>query len=239
MPDIERSIKQNLSLSGMAYSPIFAEQIAEQRGKVGVDIGKYLANLGQTRATTGINTLSNLYTTAENRGINSLNARLGIDPYSTFSPYAETDINQSNAQVEADYAAALEKAKANYQQAMSKYQQGQSKVSGISSILGAGLGALATIPTGGVINPWTGAAIGGAIGGATSPLFGGGTSPVSFGDALSIAQAYPRGKKATTGQVKSVSPSSSQYGNYDILKLIGELNSFAQNSGNNYPWAMY
>lgn len=202
IPDIERSIKQNLSLSGMAYSPILAEQIAEQRGKVGVDIGKYLSDLGQTRATTGINTLGNLYNTAENRAINALNARLGIDPYSTFSPYAETDITQQNKQIEANYAAALKKAQADYKNAMSKYQQGQAKIGGLSSLAGAGIGALLTIPTGGVINPWTGATIGGALGGTAGSLFGGGTSPISFGDALSIAQAYPGTSK--TGKVQSI-----------------------------------
>lgn len=202
MPDIERSIKQNLSLSGMAYSPILAKQIAEQRGKVGVDIGQYLANLGQTRATTGINTLGNLFNTAENRGINSLNARLGIDPYSTFSPYAEADISQQNAQAEANYAAALEKAQADYKNAMSKYQSGGAKTAGIGSLIGMGLGAIAAPFTGGLSMLPALVGMGGALGGTAGSLFGGGASPISFGDALSIAQAYPGTSK--TGKVQNV-----------------------------------
>ena len=109
MPDIERSLKHNLSLSGMAYSPILSKQIAEQRGKVGFDVGSYLSNLGQERATY------------------SLAQRLGIDPASVYGPHLETDVRQSGLQAEGDYDQALMQAQVNYNDELRRAQEGQSK----------------------------------------------------------------------------------------------------------------
>lgn len=196
MPDIERSIKQNLSLSGMEYSPILSEQIAEQRGKIGVDIGSILANLGQTRATTGINTLQNLYGTAEQRAINSLNARMGIDPYNVSGPYANVTMGQSNQQAQLDYEASVARAQADYQNALAKSKEKQSKVTSLMMIGGAALGAVtgglgAGLVAGGMSiggGALLGAGIGAGTGAVASPLFGGGQSPISFSDALAMSQ---------------------------------------------------
>jgi hypothetical protein len=117
MPDVERSIKQNLSLSGIESSPVLASLIGTQRGNLGVSIGEYLSNLGNTRAT------------------NSLNARMGIDPYSTYGNYLNTDTNQSNLNNKITYQNALE----NYN-ATQANQEALSSM--ISSLFGTGVNAL-------------------------------------------------------------------------------------------------
>lgn len=84
MPDLEKSISHNLSKSGFAYSPQLAEQIAKARGQVGVDVGKYLSDLGQRRAELGINLAGNQATQAQGREADLTNlgqrwAELGIN----------------------------------------------------------------------------------------------------------------------------------------------------------------
>ena len=96
MPDIEKSIKHNLSLSGMASSPILSRQIARERGQVGYDVGKWLSDQGNQRAQY------------------SLGSRLAIDPASVYGPYLNTDTGQSNSQAQYDYDAAQQQAQANY-----------------------------------------------------------------------------------------------------------------------------
>jgi hypothetical protein len=124
MPDVERSIKQNLSLSGMANSPILASQIATQRGNLGVSIGEYLSNLGNTRAT------------------NSLQARLGIAPADVYGPYLNTDINQSNTQTGADYETAMANAINDYnnEMQMKGWEKGLSKMFSIADPGGSYMG---------------------------------------------------------------------------------------------------
>lgn len=128
-PDTESKIKQALSLSGMAYSPVLASKLGEEYGNLATQIGTYLSDLGNTRAT------------------NSLNARLGIDPSSTYSTYLNTDINQSNTQTSSDYQNALLKAQIDYQNAMAEYEQEQAKTSSLFGLGGGTLGAI-------VLGPW-------------------------------------------------------------------------------------
>lgn len=124
VPDLERSIKQNLSLSGMAYSPILAQQIAKARGQVGYDVGTYLANQGNTRAT------------------NSLNARLGIDPFNdVYGNYLKTDLNQTNAQADLQNQFNQAQALSDYQNALNKYNKQQQlyKTIGMLSPIGGAI----------------------------------------------------------------------------------------------------
>ena len=174
-PDTERQIKQALSLSGMEYSPILAEQLGESRGRIATDIGEYLSNLGQSRAQY------------------SLQSRLGIDPQGVSGPYAQTTMNQSNQQAQLDYEASVARAQADYQNALAKSKEKQSKVTALMTIggiaLGAATGGLGWIGAGGLMAAGVGAGLGGAIGGLASPLFGGGQSPISFSDALAMSQS--------------------------------------------------
>ena len=161
MPDVESSIKHNLALSGMSYSPAMANLISQRRGELGVDIGEYLSNLGNARAQY------------------SLSSRLGIDPSSMVSDYA----NQL------------------YNNALAREQYNASRKGGgsiLTSLLGAGLGALFALPTGGMSVPM-GAALGGALGGIGGSLFGGGGSPIDLGTALSVGQLFPSTGTTTTG----------------------------------------
>jgi len=162
MPDLERSIKHNLSLSGTINSPLLADQIAKARGQVGFDVGSYLSNIANQRALT------------------SLNSRLNISPESIINPFIETGMNQANKQADLSYQGALMQAQADYQNAMQKYNQSNAKRALIGSVLGGVAGSFS--------GPG-GAAMGSSIGGT---LAGGGAaqSPVSFGDALSIYQAF-------------------------------------------------
>jgi hypothetical protein len=119
MPDVERSIKQNMSLSGLSNSPILAEMIGKERGNLGVSIGEYLSNLGNTRAT------------------NSLNARLNIAPADVYGPYLNTDINQSNMQTNANYETAMANALNNYNKGQ-QLTQNELAASKVMSILDPG-----------------------------------------------------------------------------------------------------
>jgi hypothetical protein len=100
----------------MEYSPQLASTLGKEYGNLGTNIGKYLSDLGNTRASM------------------SLSARLGIDPYSTYSPYLNTDIGQSNSQANANYQYALQKAQADYNDALKHYQNRQAKYKTIGSI---------------------------------------------------------------------------------------------------------
>jgi len=172
-PDVERSIKHNLSLSGIESSPILAQQVGRARGELGVDIGNILAQLGQRRAEQ------------------SLTSRLGIDPFGgILSPLAGADLAQSNFRQQNLVNLALQEAQADFQRRQQEAQQRSSGISSLSSLIGSGLG-LAAAPFTGGLSLAGGAALGGALGGAASPLFGGGQSPFGLGDALSVIQAFP------------------------------------------------
>lgn len=201
-PDMERTIKQGLSLSGMESSPILAEQLGEARGKVGFDIGSYLSNLANERAQY------------------SLAQRLGIDPTQMTQPYVNVNQTQSNQQAEYQFQVDLQKAQADYQNALNKAKQKASMISTIGTMggagLGAGLGALLALPTGGMsllAGAGYGALAGGVGGGMASSLFGGGESPVSMSDALSmyssLGKATPVGLPTSGGGV-----STGQFLNY-------------------------
>ena len=160
MPDIERSIKHNLSLSGIESSPALASLIARERGTLGVDIGQYLSNLANERARY------------------SLMSRMGIDPYSVISPYLGTSEQQSNLQSQYNYQNDLLRAQEQFRQSQERAAGKGAKRSVLSTLAGGGIGFLLGGPPG--------AMLGASLGGMASPLFGGTTSPIDFGDALSV-----------------------------------------------------
>lgn len=167
-PDTEESIKHGLSLSGLDSSPILASMLGKARGGIETQIGQYLSDLGNTRAT------------------NSLNARLGIDPMSLVSPYVSTGMSQGNAQASLDYNYQQQLAQAAYQQALAKQQQSQGMFGSLASLGGAGLGALLAAPTGGM-SLGMGALLGGLGGQAVAPLFGGASNPSSTSTLAQLA----------------------------------------------------
>lgn len=151
-PDMEAYLGNALSRSGIESSPVYAETLGRERGRLGFDIGSYLSNQGNERAN------------------NSLNARLGIDPIaSLIGPYANTGANQSNAQAGMDYGYAQDIANRDYQMATNKFNQGQGMRSTMATIGGGGLGFMLGGPAG--------AAYGAAIGSTAAPLFGGSSNP--------------------------------------------------------------
>mgnify|MGYP003393843087 CR=1 FL=1 len=152
-PDVQKSIMNNLSLSGLSSSPVLANTLARQQGNLETNIGSYLADQANNRAT------------------NSLTARLGIDPMSMITPYvntgqqqgnnqanlfsnylnnfATTGMNQGNAQAQMQNDYQQQLAQAQYQQQVNKYNQ-----------------QMALAKTIGMISPIGGAIYGGISGGA-------------------------------------------------------------------------
>ena len=159
MPDLETSIKHNLSLSGIASSPILAQQIAKARGNVGYDIGSFLSNQGNQRAQY------------------SLDSRMGIDPMSMVTPFVNTGMQQSQAQ--ANYQSQYDMARAinDYQNALAEQQRKSQMIGSIGSLIGGAGGFMLGGPAG--------ASLGAGIGGNASSVFGG-SSPVSMGDSMDM-----------------------------------------------------
>lgn len=106
-PGQEESIKHGLSLSGLDSSPLLADRLGYARGQTEFNIGDYLSQQGNQRATA------------------SLNARMGIDPQSVLQGYLNTDTNQSNTNTSQynDYQQQL--AQVAYQQEVDKFNQKQ------------------------------------------------------------------------------------------------------------------
>jgi hypothetical protein len=173
-PDVERTIKHGLSLSGIESSPILAQQLGRARGQVGFDIGSYLSNIANQRAMF------------------NLQSRLGIDPNQIVAPFVNTGLSQSQRQAGLDYDFAQQQAQAEYQQALQDYQQRQGLISSIGTIAGGGLGFLVGGPYG--------ASIGSSLGGSAASLFGGGEAPVDFGSALQFANNFDPGFGGRIGQ---------------------------------------
>ncbi|MCK9370606.1 hypothetical protein M0R04_11910 [Candidatus Dojkabacteria bacterium] len=230
MPDVERSISHQASLRGLEGTVVPISEIAKQRGNLGVSIGQYLANLGNSRAT------------------NSLNARLGINPYSTYQPYLQTDIGQSNTQSTANYNYDKLLADLAYQQAMQEYENEQQGISGMFGAGGAGIGALLAgalaIPTGGMSlaalpavlgAAGAGAGLGSSLGGSMAPLFGGSSGGgMGIGDALSLFNAMGgKGMFGSTGQAQPVNSglssmfSNAQSGSLGGMDIGSLLSSFS------------
>src|SRR3990167_8872405 len=126
MPDLKRSIRHSLSLSGMANSPALAEQTARAIGRVGFDVGSYLANQGNERARY------------------SLGSRLAIDPYrDVYGRYFEADQNQSNSQAQLQQQYNEQRAMADYLTDQERYERDLAKARSVgffSPLAGAAMG---------------------------------------------------------------------------------------------------
>lgn len=196
MPDVERSIKQNLSLSGIASSPILAQQIGQARGSLGVDIGEILAQLGQQR------------------GAGSLEAQLGIDPLAQIvGPVAEFGQQQDQLQQQVEFQRALAQFGINQQAAESNRQNKSQGISSFGTLLGGGAGFLLGGPAG--------AAIGAGLGGSAAGLFGGSQSPISLGDALALSQVFPGGGVGS-GNIPGSGIFGSRFGGQTQSEVMGQ-----------------
>ncbi len=201
-PETERQIKHALSLSGMATSPILAEQLGKARARLGYNIGSYLAELGRRQAELALQRERDLMNLAQRRAELAIQGRqrawltaAGIDPVSVYGPYAETALNQANLQAQLDAAREGAKAEIEYQNALAKYNAKRSGITGLSRLGGMVLGAVAAPFTGG-LSLLPAMAMGGAIGEAAAPLWGGGpASPTSFSSALEIWNKYKKPSK--------------------------------------------
>lgn len=122
-PSTQESIKHGMSLSGLDSSPLLAKALGDARGGLEYQIGSYLSDLGNTRAT------------------NSLTARLGINPMDMVNPYVTVGMNQGNKQAELDYDYAQQLAQAEYQAAVDKYNKKNAlyKTVGMFSPLGGAI----------------------------------------------------------------------------------------------------
>lgn len=210
-PQTEAYTSNVLSKSGMGYSPVAAATLGKQYGDLSTQIGQYLSDLGNTRAT------------------NSLNARLGIDPMaSILSPYVTTSANQSNLNASAmdQYNQAV--AQQQYLEAMNSYKSKQAMASMAGQLGGAAIGALLAAPTGGMSIPM-GASIGSSIGGAASPMWGGGSSS-SSGDLGQILAMMSNSGASNAGSIfgmpSSVNPSSKNMGMMGALGGGGLLGTY-------------
>ncbi len=115
-PDESAAIKNQMSLSGMAYSPALAETLGRAQGGLETQVGSYLSDQANSRAT------------------NSINAGLSMNPMSFIQPYASTDLTQRNNQAQLQYGYQQALANQQYQQQMNKYQQQQALGSTIGQI---------------------------------------------------------------------------------------------------------
>ncbi len=157
-PDMERAIRHQFSLSGLEGTPALAGEIGKARGQVGFDIGSYLSNLGNQRAST------------------SLSSRLALDPNQILSPYVNTAQSQSQAQGQFDMQSAM----VNYNNEIAKQKKKAGLISGVGSALG---GAAGFFLGGGPMGASIGASLGGSLG---SAIGGGSGTPIDLGTALEL-----------------------------------------------------
>lgn len=145
-PDEQALIKQQLSQSGLEYSPVLAETSGRAYGNLATGIGEYLNNQGNTRAT------------------NAIQAGMNINPSNLLNPYAQLGAQQSNQQGQFNMNAQEQNAGANYANQVQNYNQSNAMTSGIGSILGGGAGFALGGPAGAMIGSGFGSALGGGGG---------------------------------------------------------------------------
>lgn len=115
-PDEQAAIRQQFSQSGLSSSPALAETLGRAQGGLETQIGSYLSDQGNTRAT------------------NAINAGLGISQSGLLNPFVTTAGNQSNlnTNMQNQYQQAM--AQQQYQQAMNQYQSQNALSSTIGQI---------------------------------------------------------------------------------------------------------
>lgn len=177
-PDEQALIMNQLSKSGMAYSPVAAATLGKAYGNLASGIGEYLNTQANTRAT------------------NNLTALLGFDPNAYYGPISNAITGQSNQQATLTQNANMQNADAQYKNDLSRYAQNQSGMGALGTVGGAALGALLAAPTGGM-SLGMGALLGSGIGNA---VLGGGNAGGSLGNYLLASQyLQPQGQQAQSG----------------------------------------
>lgn len=162
-PDEAATIRNQMSMSGMAYSPALAETLGRAQGGLETQIGSYLSDQANNRATGAIN------------------AGLGISPGSLLTPFVQTGENQSNAQAGLQYSYQQALAQQQYQQQMAKYQQ--------QNALASTLGMIS--PIGGQIYGGETGTSGSAFGGTASTMSQ--LTPLMLSGMMSGAGGMPGG----------------------------------------------
>lgn len=173
----EQAYMQNLlSQSGMAYSPTEATTLGNAYGNLSTNIGEYLNQQGDTRAT------------------NNLNALLGINPNNYYGPISNAITGQSNEQGQLNQNANIQNANAQYSNSLANYNQGLAGNGALGQVGGMALGALLAAPTGGM-SMGMGAMLGGGIG---SALMGGSGGGGNLANSLLASQyLQPQGQQNT------------------------------------------
>ena len=177
MPDIEKTISHQASIRGLEGTVVPMEAIARERGRLGVDIGSYLSNLGQRRGELAL----------QGRQTGVLQ-QLGLDPYTSYRPYLATDLGQSNLQSQLNIGETQQR----YDRQMQEYQAAEQQRAAMIGAIGSTVGGVGGFMVGGP----AGASIGAGLGGQASTLFGG-QSPTSLGSSMSMAQYLPGKGKFT------------------------------------------
>lgn len=157
-PNEQAAIMQQLSNSGMVYSPVAASTVGNAYGNLATNIGEYLNTQGNTRAT------------------NNLNALLGFNPNTYYGPISNAITGQSNQQAGLTQQANVQNAGADYSNSLANYNQQMAQNGAVGSIGGGALGFAFGGPQG--------AAIGSNIGG----MFGGSGSGGNLGNSLLASQ---------------------------------------------------
>jgi len=151
-PEAKKEALHILSKTGMADPYRAATTMGKLRGDIGVNIGEYLANKAYNQAVQGIQRerdLMNLGQARATLGLDTIYKRLGIDPTMLINPYVATDINQSNLSLDTDY-----------QNALTQAAEKSAKTGLVSNLIG-GLGGY--VLGGDVTSALQGAALGGTI----------------------------------------------------------------------------
>lgn len=118
-PNEQAAIMNQLSQSGMAYSPTAATTVGNAYGNLSTNIGEYLNQQGNTEAT------------------NNLNALLNINPNSYYQPISSAITGQSNAQAGLNQGANMQNANAQYSNSLANYNQQLATNGAIGSAVGA------------------------------------------------------------------------------------------------------
>lgn len=146
-PDEQALIRQQFSQSGLASSPALAETEGRAYGNLGTQVGSYLSDQANQRAT------------------NSINAGLGISTSDLLGQFAQTGQQQSSEAINAQLA----QANAQYQNSLAQYQYQQQQQQALGGAIGTGVGAIGGTMVG---MPFQGAALGSQLG----TMAGGGTA---------------------------------------------------------------
>ncbi len=213
-PGMEREIKHGLSLSGIESSPILAQQLGQARGEIGFDIGSYLSNLGQQRASE------------------SLGYRMGIDPMNMVRGYVDPALSQSQAQGGYDWQRSQARAEAQYINELNEFNREQAFAKQMGFLLGpigawgfggpeAGVGELqniaSTIGFGERYDPYSPNMGGGGVS-QYGNVYGGNT-PYGAQDMGSYSAMPMGGGGSQSGSIEGL---GMEGGIGDILKTFGQ-----------------